>query len=122
MQDTEFPGVVARPYGQFPTQLEYAYAHLKLNAELLKPIQVGFSFFNERGEQPRNDPHTIQFNFRWNIDYDTYAQDSIDLLRSSGIKFDRMKAEGIDVEEFAEGFISSGMALNGNIVWICYHW
>ena len=52
---------------------------------------------------------------------DMYAQDSIDLLQRSGIKFDRHKNEGIDVQLFGELLISSGLVLNDEITWISFH-
>ena len=50
-----------------------------------------------------------------------YAQESIDLLRSSGIKFDQHEERGIDVKEFGEALTSSGIVLSDDIVWISFH-
>jgi CCR4-NOT transcription complex subunit 7/8 len=38
--DTEFPGVVARPYGTFRSHTDYQYQTLKCNVDLLRIIQV----------------------------------------------------------------------------------
>lgn len=38
--DTEFPGVVARPYGTFRSHTDYLYQTLKCNVDLLRLIQV----------------------------------------------------------------------------------
>ena len=43
-QDTEFPGVVARPIGQFTSQADYQYQNIRCNVDLLKLIQVHASF------------------------------------------------------------------------------
>ena len=111
---------MARPFGIFENNQQYQYESLKANVDLLKPIQIGFAFFNEMGEKA--EPiSTIQFNFLWNIDEETYAQDSIDLLTVSGIDFEKLKTDGIDSSEFAELFISSGLVLNDNIMWLCFH-
>eukprot|EP00128_Syssomonas_multiformis_P002249 Colp12_sorted_trinity150504_noHs@19691 len=50
-----------------------------------------------------------------------FAQDSIDLLRRSGIDFERHEKEGIDVNHFGELLISSGVVLNDEIKWISFH-
>uniref|UniRef100_A0A1I8JS16 Poly(A)-specific ribonuclease n=1 Tax=Macrostomum lignano TaxID=282301 RepID=A0A1I8JS16_9PLAT len=59
--------------------------------------------------------------FLWNQDSEAHAQDSIDLLNLSGIDFEKLKVEGIDSAEFAELFISSGLVLNDQITWLCFH-
>ncbi len=38
--DTEFPGVVARPVGNFKSSREYHYRALKLNVDMLKCVQL----------------------------------------------------------------------------------
>ena len=38
--DTEFPGVVARPIGQFTGNADYHYQTLRCNCDLLKIIQL----------------------------------------------------------------------------------
>lgn len=50
-----------------------------------------------------------------------YAQDSIDLLTRSGIEFEKNEELGIDVNDFGELLMSSGVVLNSNIKWISFH-
>jgi CCR4-NOT transcription complex subunit 7/8 len=50
-----------------------------------------------------------------------YAQDSIDLLTRSGIEFQKNEELGIDVNDFGELLMSSGVVLNSNIKWISFH-
>ena len=50
-----------------------------------------------------------------------YAQDSIELLTKSGIDFKRHELHGIDVFEFGEVMISSGMVLLEDIKWVSFH-
>jgi CCR4-NOT transcription complex subunit 7/8 len=50
-----------------------------------------------------------------------YAQDSIDLLMRSGIDFQKNEADGIDVADFGELLMSSGIVLNDNIKWVSFH-
>ncbi len=52
---------------------------------------------------------------------DMYAQDSIELLAKSGIDFQQHEEHGIDVQEFGELLISSGMVLLDNVRWISFH-
>ena len=46
---------------------------------------------------------------------DMFAQDSIELLKSSGIDFAKMEARGIDVSNFGELLMSSGIVLNEDV-------
>ena len=50
-----------------------------------------------------------------------YAQDSIELLNRSGIQFKRHEDEGIEVNDFAELLITSGLILTNDIKWISFH-
>lgn len=50
-----------------------------------------------------------------------YAQNSIELLTKSGIDFKKHQDYGIDVEEFGELLISSGLVLTDEIKWISFH-
>ncbi|XP_003743465.1 CCR4-NOT transcription complex subunit 7 [Galendromus occidentalis] len=115
--DTEFPGVVAMPIGEFRSMGEYQYQILRCNVDLLKMIQLGLTFFDERGHPKA----TYQFNFRFNIKEDMFAQDSIDLLVNSGLAFDRHAEEGIDPFEFAQLLITSGVVLCEGVHWLCFH-
>ncbi|KAI0984062.1 hypothetical protein GJ496_008661 [Pomphorhynchus laevis] len=64
--DTEFPGVVARPIGNFASVSEFHYQSLKVNVDLLQIIQLGLSFFDEHGNPPVATS-TYQFNFNFNM-------------------------------------------------------
>lgn len=88
--------------------------------DLLKIIQLGITFANERGEVAP-DCCTWQFNFSFNLREDLYAQDSIDLLRRSGIDFDRHEREGIDVHRFGELLMTSGLVLTDDVRWLAFH-
>jgi CCR4-NOT transcription complex subunit 7/8 len=50
-----------------------------------------------------------------------YAQDSIDLLKNSGIQFKKCEDDGIDVNDFAELLMTSGVVLSDNIKWLSFH-
>ncbi|KAH3760678.1 ribonuclease CAF1 [Pelomyxa schiedti] len=118
--DTEFPGVVARPVGSFRNPADYQYQRLRCNVDLLKIIQIGLTFSDNTGKLP-NGVCTWQFNFKFNLKEDMYAADSIDLLVTSGIEFDKNEAMGIDVADFGELLMASGLVLCDNVSWLSFH-
>lgn len=118
--DTEFPGVVARPVGTFRSAAEFTFQTLRCNVDLLKIIQLGITFADEHGNVPK-EICTWQFNFKFSLAEDMYAQDSIDLLTRSGINFKRFEAEGVDVNHFAELLIPSGIVLSDHVKWLSFH-
>jgi len=50
-----------------------------------------------------------------------YAQDSILFLKHSGVDFDRHQKQGIDVQEFGELLMTSGLVINDDVKWISFH-
>ena len=118
--DTEFPGVVARPVGDFHSTTAYNYQLLRCNVDLLRIIQLGLTFMDEDGNTPPGYS-TWQFNFKFNLSVDMYALDSIELLKHSGIQFQKHKEDGIDPLDFAELLMSSGIVLMDDIKFLCFH-
>ena len=118
--DTEFPGVVARPVGEYRSTAAYKYQLLRCNVDLLRIIQLGFAFMDEDGKTPPGYS-AWQFNFKFNLCEDTYAQDSIELLQHSGILFEKHAEDGIDPLDFAELLMSSGIVLMEDIKFLCFH-
>ncbi|CAO1420381.1 unnamed protein product [Diamesa hyperborea] len=118
--DTEFPGVVARPIGEFRSTSDYQYQLLRCNVDLLKIIQLGLTFMDDQGNTAPGFS-TWQFNFKFSLTEDMYAQDSIDLLQNSGIQFKKHEEEGIDPIDFAELLMTSGIVLLDNIKWLSFH-
>lgn len=138
--DTEFPGIVrlfcffynslktflqvARPVGSFKQQSEFQYQTLRCNVDMLKLIQLGLTFTDAHGNLPVIDGyHCIwQFNFKeFSIKDELYAQDSIELLKRSGIDFAVLEERGIDIVQFAERFMISGVVLNDDVRWLTFH-
>ena len=76
MQDTEFPGIVARPIGDFKTGSDYHYQTMRCNVDMLRIIQLGISLSDEEGNTP--EVSTWQFNFSFNLKY-------VELLSSFGL-------------------------------------
>lgn len=123
--DTEFPGIVLRPVGNFKNSNDFHYRTLKENVDLLKLIQLGLTFSDEQGNLPTcgTDKFCIwQFNFReFSVNDDVFANDSIELLRQSGIDFKKNNDNGIDAMRFGELLMSSGIVLNDNVHWVTFH-
>ncbi|KAJ8419700.1 hypothetical protein Cgig2_028429 [Carnegiea gigantea] len=123
--DSEFPGVVIRPVGNFKNISDYNYKTLKDNVDMLKLIQLGLTFSDEKGNLPTcgTDKFCIwQFNFReFDVGEDVYASDSIELLKQCGIDFKKNNEMGIDSIRFAELLMSSGIVLNDSMKWVTFH-
>jgi CCR4-NOT transcription complex subunit 7/8 len=50
-----------------------------------------------------------------------FAQDSIDLLKTSGIDFEKFQNYGVDIQHFGELMTMSGLVLNDDVRWITFH-
>jgi CCR4-NOT transcription complex subunit 7/8 len=50
-----------------------------------------------------------------------FAQDSIDLLKTSGIDFQKFENLGIDPHHFGELMMMSGLVLTDDVKWISFH-
>ncbi|OXA59063.1 CCR4-NOT transcription complex subunit 7 [Folsomia candida] len=118
--DTEFPGAPVRPVGTFESPSEYQYQTIRVNCNSLRLIQLGFTLLDECGNLPPG-VCTWQFNFKFSLSDDMYANDSIELLQSSGIQFHRMESDGIDPFTFSELLYSSDLVLNDGVRWISFH-
>ncbi|XP_039299136.1 CCR4-NOT transcription complex subunit 7-like [Nilaparvata lugens] len=119
--DTEFPGIVAKPTGgEFASNSDYQYISMKVNIDLLKMIQLGLTLFDENGNTPEGYS-TWQFNFRFDLNSDMYAETSIDLLVRSGIQFQKHSEDGIDPFNFAELLMMSGLVLMEEVTWLSFH-
>ncbi|ORX97958.1 ribonuclease H-like domain-containing protein [Clohesyomyces aquaticus] len=142
--DTEFPGVVARPIGDFPSKASYHYQTVRCNVDLLKIIQLGITLFSVDGDVPPSQldissltyqPKTVQlyasnivvcpctwtFHFQFSLENDMYNEESIEMLRKSGADFDKLASQGIDPTEFGSLLITSGMTLSTDVNWISFH-
>ena len=125
--DTELPGIVVKPAGNFRTfSEELNYLTLKSNVDILNVIQLGLTFSDDDGNLPcyrGTGKYCVwQFNFReFNLAKDKYAVDSIELLQQSGIDFNKNNEKGIDAHVFGELLISSGIVLNPTVHWVTFH-
>ena len=107
--------------GEFKSTADYQYQLLRCNVDLLKIIQLGLTFLDETGSLPDSGPSTWQFNFKFNLTEDMYAEDSVDLLQNSGIQFEKHEQEGIDPIHFAEIMLVSGLVLREPVKWLSFH-
>jgi len=90
----------------------------RCNVDMLKIIQLGLTLTDARGNLPLigNFYCLWQFNFReFNLKEDLYAQDSIELLKHSGINFQANHERGIDVHRFGEMLMVSGVVLSDKV-------
>jgi CCR4-NOT transcription complex subunit 7/8 len=143
--DAEFPGIVARPIGNFAgSKAEYHYQTLRCNVDILKPIQIGITLYSADGQLPpqqdqslsqqtgkfqgynhpianQNIPCTWVFNFSFNLEEDMYADSSISLLQSAGVNFALHATQGIDHEAFGALLTTSGLCFNEDVNWLSFH-
>uniref|UniRef100_A0A7E4VVK5 poly(A)-specific ribonuclease n=1 Tax=Panagrellus redivivus TaxID=6233 RepID=A0A7E4VVK5_PANRE len=118
--DTEFPGVVATPVGVFRNKDEFQYTQMSHNVNLLKVIQIGICLVNKDGELPPKGD-IWQFNFKFTTEKDMYSIESVNLLRRSGIDFEKNRTLGIRLEEFGALLTTSGLVANEEVTWLTFH-
>ncbi|KAH8674070.1 ribonuclease H-like domain-containing protein [Xylariales sp. PMI_506] len=142
--DTEFPGIVGRPMGNFLDKSDYHYQTLRVNVDMLKIIQVGIALFNDKGETPParpnasesselspilrkylvthgSIPYAWQFNFNFDIKEDMANLSSIESLQQAGIDFEKLKHDGIDSNAFAALMTTSGLVSFEDVKWLSFH-
>ncbi len=116
--DTEFPGII---YNLKNIDNDFYFKTMKLNIESSKLIQLGITLTNENGEFPEKYPyHTWQFNFKFDLEKDKYSEESINLLKNSGIDFENLKKNGIEHKTFVQALMKSSLVLNPEVKWISY--
>lgn len=93
----------------------HQYAMVRDNANLLNIVHVGPAFLNENGK-PASQCFTRRFNFKLCLERDQRAKNSTRLLTESDMEFKRR--EGIDPNEFAQLFTTSGLVLSENGRWL----
>ncbi|XP_074556459.1 putative CCR4-associated factor 1 homolog 11 [Curcuma longa] len=130
--DTEYPGVVVTSKGPYCTlNLPQRYDLIRANVEALHIIQVGLTLSDAIGNLP-SDPYSNgtyvryvwEFNFRdFDICCDRYAPSSIELLKASGIDFQKNQKWGIDSCRFAAHLATSGLLSFGKsslVSWVTF--
>lgn len=144
-QDAEFPGIVARPIGNFAgSKAEYHYQTLRCNVDILKPIQLGITLWSTEGDLPPHQadpsllprtyaksthyqnnlmyiPCTWVFNFEFDLENDMYSTPSIELLTKSGVNFQKHTEQGIDLNAFGATLMDSGLVFMEDVNWLSFH-
>ncbi|GMH07052.1 hypothetical protein Nepgr_008892 [Nepenthes gracilis] len=119
------PGVVTWPVGNFKSSVDYNYEALKGNVNNSKLIQLGLTFFNEKGNLPTDENGKFliwQFNFGgFDLTNDLCTISSIELPKHSGIDFENNNKKGIDLIRFGELLVPSGVVLNDEVRWVTFH-
>ncbi|KAJ0972993.1 hypothetical protein J5N97_020952 [Dioscorea zingiberensis] len=127
--DTEFPGVIFHPDKHYSAlTVSERYSVMKLNVDTLNLIQLGFTLSDPFGNLPDLGSggrllFAWEFNFNdFNLNSDLHSPDSINLLRSSGIDFERNRLEGIDSHWFACLLVNYGIVgVHFNVNWVTFH-
>ncbi|CAR21350.1 CCR4-NOT core DEDD family RNase subunit POP2 [Lachancea thermotolerans CBS 6340] len=117
---TEFVGTIARPMGNFRSKNDYHYQTMRANVDLLNPVQIGISLSDANGNKPENKHSTWQFNFHFDVTKEMVSAESLELLKKSGINFERHQNFGVLAFEFAQLLIDSGL-ISDNVTWVSYH-
>ena len=118
--DIEFPGCV---YNKMNSRLASNYEVIKKNIDNLKLIQVGITLSDKLGCYP-SETCTWQFNLEFNLKKEIHKEESINLLSSCGLEFDKHCEKGIPHLDFGEMLITSGLILNDesgvNVQWVTF--
>ncbi|XP_074556469.1 putative CCR4-associated factor 1 homolog 11 [Curcuma longa] len=107
------------------------YALIRANVEALHIIQVGLTLSDAIGNLPCNPynngtyvRYVWEFNFRdFDVSRDSYAPSSIELLKASGIDFQKNQVWGIDSCKFAAHLATSGLLSFGKfspVSWVTF--
>lgn len=117
----EFPGIVARPIGEFKSNRDYHYQVVRANADILNVVQLSLTLTDSMGKTPENCPCTFQFNFKFDLESEMCPTEIIDSIAKTGVNLGRTKDHGIEPFEFAQLLTDSGLCLLEDVTWISYH-
>ncbi|QCE11930.1 CCR4-NOT transcription complex subunit 7/8 [Vigna unguiculata] len=122
--DIEFPGVIFQSH---PTlrQPQNNYAVMKANVDCMHLIQVGLTFSDYHGNLPTfgTSHHFIwEFNFcEFDVTCHPHAPHSVTLLQRQGMDFHKNRNLGVNIVQFVELMMISGLLCNSHIRWITFH-
>lgn len=126
--------------GNFMSKSDYHYQTIRANVDMLKIIQLGITLWSSEGELPPPTPNvegplgrmnynnallptpcTWQFNFKFSLEDDMYAEDAVALLKKSGVDFEKSAEMGIDPAVFGSLLVTSGLVTDRNVTWLSFH-
>jgi len=122
--DTKFPGVIFQSH---PTlwQPQNNYAVMKANVDCMHLIQVGLTFSDYHGNLPTfGTSHRFiwEFNFcEFDVTCHPHAPHSVALLQRQGMDFHKNRNLGVNIVQFVELMMISGLLCNSHIRWITFH-
>lgn len=98
--DTEFPCSICSTPREAPTSV--IYNNLKFNEDNTKIIELGITLSNDKG----NIGSTWEFNFSdFDFQKDPCVQESMQLMKSNGMDFAKIRRDGIPQCVFAPKFL-----------------
>ncbi|XP_020259053.1 probable CCR4-associated factor 1 homolog 11 [Asparagus officinalis] len=112
--DTEFPGFLrSTPRGASEEEI---YSALKYNVDNMKLVQLGITLSNGKISL------AWQFNLKdFDHEADNRSEDSIELLKRSGIDFDKNRKYGISADVLSIGLTEKLIAGCEGLKWITFH-
>ncbi|XP_073109440.1 probable CCR4-associated factor 1 homolog 9 [Elaeis guineensis] len=117
--DTEFPGFL-RSTPRYASE-EERYRDLKSNVDSMKVIQLGITLFDEQGNMPFPRCCCWQFNFSdFDPVKDAHSEASLELLKRSGIDFDKMRSQGVEAN-LCSIMLQQVLRSCHGIRWITFH-
>lgn len=128
LQDTSFPGIVARPLrplSEGPAKLtakdveEYHYQSIRLNVDVMPVLQVGLTLFDASGNMPPGGP-VWQFNMRFDPTNDLASPFALDQMRRTGVDLERLSREGVPHSRLGEVMMVSGLVLVEGPKWVTF--
>ena len=141
--DVEFPGVVARSVvGAKDAISNEAYEMVRVNVDLLNPVQVALVLTDAEGNFPtvpsdaaaaaasasssNSNTQLVpvaawNFNFRFSLRESMYSLESVEMLQAAGVDFAMAEQRGIDAAHFGELLTSSGVILDDDVTLVAFH-
>lgn len=116
--DVEFPGFL-RSTPRHASE-EARYLDVKHNVDGLKMIQLGITLFDNRAAASSSSSWQINLA-DFDADVDPHSEPSVELLKKSGIDFDRFRREGVRGDELAELLPAALFGTPIGTRWITFH-
>ncbi|XP_067943860.1 uncharacterized protein [Watersipora subatra] len=125
--DAEFPGNPlkdVKDYRNYESQIDLEYDYMKANVEVSHMFQLGFSLFDDTGEDPQ-DLKSWQFNLHFDpVESQTNRMNegSIQFVKSgNAVDLEMHTKYGIEPKDLSALLTAPGYVLrNSNVKWVTY--